>query len=220
MKTKYYLITVIIVMFAFFTFLITYFLGGCHNTKASHYEPIARPTTQVEYPKIELEAIPVVETPPAPSAEELRWAQIEEEYPVAAKVWNYLKLCGWNDYVCAGIMGNLMRETGGDTLNLKPTLYDSSRAYYGICQWSKKYCPEVQGKDLDYQLDYLKTTIEKEFLTFGKLYKNGFVYWHFTQLTNERDAALAFAKCYERCSSAGYTKRQNNATTAYKYFVG
>jgi Na+-driven multidrug efflux pump len=45
MKTKYYLITVIIVMFAFFTFLITYFLSGCHNTKASHYEPIARPTT-------------------------------------------------------------------------------------------------------------------------------------------------------------------------------
>ena len=168
MKTKHYLITVIIIMFALFTFLITYFLGGCHNTKASHYEPIVRPTTQVEYPKIELETVPVVETPPAPSAEELRWAQIEKEYPVAAKVWNYLKLCGWNDYVCAGVMGNLMRETGGDTLNLKPTLYDSSRAYYGICQWSKRYCHEVQGKDLDYQLDYLKTTIEKEFLTFGK----------------------------------------------------
>ena len=41
----------------------------------------------------------------------------------------------------------------------------------------------------------------------------------FLAMTNERDVALAFAKCYERCSSASYTVRQNNAEKAYDYFV-
>lgn len=147
---------------------------------------------------------------------------ISEEYPTAAYIWNTLKSWGWNDYVCAGIMGNLMRETGGDTLYIKPTLYDASGRYYGICQWSAKYCPKVQGTNLDTQLNYLKNTVEKEFNTFGKKYSSGFTYWHFTQMTDEREAAVAFAACYERCSTGGnrYLKRQNNATTAYKYFVG
>ena len=38
-------------------------------------------------------------------------------------------------------------------------------------------------------------------------------------MTNARDAAKAFAKCYERCSSATYNVRQNNAEKAYNYFV-
>ena len=32
-------------------------------------------------------------------------------------------------------------------------------------------------------------------------------------------AALAFAKCYERCNSAYYKVRQKNAKIAYDYFV-
>ena len=38
-------------------------------------------------------------------------------------------------------------------------------------------------------------------------------------MSNERDAAKAFAKCYERCGSSTYTIRMNNAEKAYNYFV-
>ena len=41
----------------------------------------------------------------------------------------------------------------------------------------------------------------------------------FLNMTSITDAALAFAKCYERCASGSYTVRQNNAITAYNYFV-
>ena len=139
-----------------------------------------------------------------------------KQYPYAAKIWYYLKSKGYNDYVCAGIMGNIMVEVGGGTLKLKPNAY--GKGYYGICQWGKHY-PKVWGKSLDYQCDFLEDTIRYEFKVFGKLYKKGFNYEKFTNLTDERAAALAFAKCYERCSSKGYAKRQNCAEIAYDYFT-
>ena len=36
----------------------------------------------------------------------------------AQQVWTYLKSYGYSDSVAAGIIGNMMRECGGDTLNL------------------------------------------------------------------------------------------------------
>lgn len=145
--------------------------------------------------------------------------QKKEKYPEARKVWNYLKKLGYNDYVAAGIMGNLMTETGGNTLNIKPNAYGSNKKYYGICQWSKKYYPKVQGKNLDYQLSFLKNTIKNEFNTYGYKYAKGFNYKSFLKLKDSKKAALAFAKVYERCGSGSYSKRQANAVTAYKYFV-
>lgn len=139
-----------------------------------------------------------------------------QQYPYAAKIWYYLKDQGYNDYVIAGILGNIMVEVGGGTLNLKPNAY--GKGYYGICQWGKHY-PRVWGTSLDYQLEFLESTIRSEFKTFGKLYQKGFNYDKFTALTNERQAALAFAKCYERCSAKGYVKRQNCAEIAYNYFT-
>lgn len=46
-------------------------------------------------------------------------AEAWEEYPVATECWFYLKDLGYNDYVCAGIIGNMMAEVGGGTLNLQ-----------------------------------------------------------------------------------------------------
>ena len=42
----------------------------------------------------------------------------KDKYPEAYKIWHYLKKLGYNDYVCAGIMGNIMAECGGQTLNI------------------------------------------------------------------------------------------------------
>ena len=148
------------------------------------------------------------------------WRVRAEEYPVATQIWLYMKELGWSDYVCAGIMGNMMAECGGHTLNIQWWLYDYSSCFYGICQWSLYYCPEVKDLNLEQQLDYLYNTIEKEFDYAGFCYYSGFTYEVFLEMTNCQDVALAFAKVYERCGSGSYSIRQRNAEIAYEYFVG
>ena len=165
----------------------------------------------------------IIEQEELAAIEAAKWETRKTEYPVATKVWLYMKEeLGWNDYVCAGVMGNLMAETGGQTLNLQPELWGhgNNRGYYGICQWSAKYYPDVSGQDLDYQLDFLKDTVEYEFNTYGKLYQSGMKYEGFTNMTGDcRATALAFAKAYERCNSKHYSIRQTNAEKAYEYFT-
>lgn len=138
-------------------------------------------------------------------------------YPVATQVWEYLKNCGYNDYVCAGILGNMMAECGGHTLNLKWNVIGGGY-YYGLCQWNKGYCGGVWGASISGQLQYLVNTMPREFNVYGRNYSGGFNYNSFCGMTNERSAAIAFAKCYERCGSGSYTARQNNATVALNYF--
>jgi hypothetical protein len=144
------------------------------------------------------------------------------QYPVATKIWNFLKNdLGYSDAVAAGVMGNLMAEVGGQTLNIQPGLYGhgTNKGYYGICQWSKKYYPAVQGQDLDFQLYFLQQTVEGQFKTYGRLYQSGFTYADFCALEDEQAAALAFAKVYERCGSGSYNVRQRNATKALEYYT-
>ena len=40
----------------------------------------------------------------------------------------------------------------------------------------------------------------------------------FGELQNEKEAALAFAKVYERCAKWTYSYREDNATVALNYF--
>ena len=152
---------------------------------------------------------------------EAMWSEKSGEYPVATQVWRYMKEeLGWNDYVCAGVMGNMMAEVGGQTLNLQPYLYGHSGAnYYGLCQWSSRYYPSIQGADVDAQLDFLASTIKKELDTYGYLFRSGLDYEAFCNLTDAEDAAMAFAKAYERCGSGSYGVRQTNALKAYNYFI-
>ena len=150
-------------------------------------------------------------------AEEALWEARAKEYPDATAIWLYLKNAGYNDYVCAGILGNIMAECGGNTLSLKVSAIGAD-SYYGICQWSKGYA-DVWYQDLTGQLDFLIATIESEFKTFGKLYKRGFTYDDFINLQDSEKVALAFAKVYERCNSKHYAVREDNSLIAYDYFV-
>ena len=144
----------------------------------------------------------------------------KSKYPVATEVWNYMKALGWSDAVCAGIMGNMMAEVGGHTLNLRYDAYDKNKAYYGLCQWSGKYYPQIQGTDLKTQCDFLRDTIKKQIDIYGKRYASGMNYKEFLKLEDPKEVALCFAIAYERCSSATYSVRQTNAVKAYDYFVG
>ena len=140
-----------------------------------------------------------------------------KEYPIATVIWFYLQDLGYNDYVCAGILGNIMAEVGGNTLNIQP--YSIGGIHYGICQWNKDYCPEVWGTDLITQLDYLKNSIEPELNTFGFVYKKNFNYKTFLQMKDASEVAYAFAKVYERCHHSHYEVRRTNALIAYNFFV-
>lgn len=146
------------------------------------------------------------------------WVARAEEYPVATYVWQFLDDAGYNDYVIAGIIGNMMVECGGHTLALEPYIY-SIDGYYGLCQWSRGYQDRVGDTDTEYQCQFLLDTIVYEIDTYGHLYKRGFDYSSFISLTNEKDAALAFARSYERCGFMSYGARRACATTAYNYFV-
>lgn len=148
--------------------------------------------------------------------DEKNWERKLEEYPIATQIWLYMKDLGWNDYVCAGIMGNIMAEVGGQTLELDYQLY--GRNHYGICQWSDYYS-EIWDTDLHTQCNFLRDTIEYEMNTFGYLHYKDFNLETFLNLSNEKEVALAFARCYERCNSKTHIIRQDNAVKAYEYFV-
>ena len=143
----------------------------------------------------------------------------ESEYPAASTVWHYLtETMGLNEYVAAGILGNMMAEVGGQTLDLQVDC--SGRGYYGICQWSRKYMVyDITGSNLDTQLGYLNETIEDEFAVFGDLYTSGFTYQDFCNMQNAQDAAKAFAVVYERCGSGSHGVRKSNAVKAYEYYT-
>ena len=151
--------------------------------------------------------------------EDLKWENKKQEYPIATTVWLYLKDLGYNDYVCAGILGNMMAECGGGTLNLYYDIVSYDHCFYGLCQWSKLH-NEVWNKDLNGQLDYLKDTIQYEIDTFGYAYKKDFKYNDFLELADERKAAFVFAVCYERCAKQHRAIRQDYAEIAYSYFAG
>jgi ATP-dependent Zn protease len=142
----------------------------------------------------------------------------EKEHYYATKVWGYLRQRGYNQAVTCAIIGNMMIETSGGTLDLKPNIYSPSGNYYGLCQWSLKYYSGVKDLSYEHQLDYLVGNMPWEFNTFGKNYKKGFTYDDFLKMEDPAEAALAFAKVYERCGPASYELRKQAAIEAYKYF--
>lgn len=142
----------------------------------------------------------------------------EKEYFYATNIFKYFTQRGFTKEVTSAILGNMMIETSGGSLSLKPTIYSKSGNYYGLCQWSLKYYPEAHGLSFEQQLDYLLRTMPKEFNTFGWLYKKGFDFEDFIKMTDVEEAAFAFAKVYERCGPASYNLRQQAARKAYNYF--
>ncbi len=142
------------------------------------------------------------------------------EYPVATTVWIYLQELGYNDYICAGILGNMMVECGGLTLDLDPYIYAGYYGnYYGLCMWYGPYCPGIYDLSVIEQLDYLANDIAYQIDTYGYFYYYGFNYNEFLKITNVYDAALAFCMSYERCYSDSYPHRTVCALEAYQYFV-
>lgn len=147
------------------------------------------------------------------------WLDKEDEYAAAAYIWKYMKNLGWSDAVCAGIMGNLMVEVGGQTLDIRYYLYDASGYYYGMCQWNAGAYGSVHGAGLEYQCDFLRDTIQHELDVYGYAYQSEMDFAGFLELSSASEVATAFAMCYERCDASTYGIRCSSAEVAYSYFV-
>lgn len=99
--------------------------------------------------------------------------RLKSEYDIAGQVYEYLNAQGMSDTVIAGILGNMMTECGGQTLDLQWDIYGFDGSYYyGLCQWSLYYNPSVDGADVMGQLDYLMSNIRTNMNYFGA-YSNG-----------------------------------------------
>lgn len=154
--------------------------------------------------------------------EAARWDKRAQEYPVATRVWKFMKEeFGWSDIVCAGIMGNFMAECGGCwTSDLDWQLNETSGL--GMVQWIGKrrtQIVKIYGKNpsIEEQLLFMK----------DELYGTNGVTKQVTdrqlnaimQAETPEECAFAFAKYYERCASQHRAPRKNYARHAYEYFV-
>jgi hypothetical protein len=150
-----------------------------------------------------------------------KWQNHQEEYPVATEVWLFLKNeMGYSDAVCAGIIGNMMAECGGQTLKLKWNAVNKKSGCYGLCQWHPKYYPELQNTGLSEQLEHMKTSLPKVLSRYLSIcYKKGFTYEDFLALEDPAEVAYAFCLAYERPGPGSYNQRMKNAEKAYEYFV-
>lgn len=150
--------------------------------------------------------------------QEEKWKVRMNEYPTATQIWLYMKNnLEWNDYVCAGVMGNMMAECGGQTLKLNPKARNKSSNCYGICQWHPKYFPDMQDASLEEQLKFLGISTKKTFNGWaGKAY--GYDYDEFISLEDSEIAAEIFCMVYERPGKYD-SQRSKNAIKAYEYFT-
>lgn len=145
--------------------------------------------------------------------------EYKNKYPAAEKIWSIMKSYGWSDQVCAGIMGNLMAEVGGQTLNLD--WKSNTGSEIGICQWMgsrkseliKKYGSRPSCEEqVQFMYDELKGSNGVTRQVSSSQYNS------IISSSTPEDAALKFAKYFERCSTSTYSIRKCNAKTAYNYF--
>lgn len=152
-----------------------------------------------------------------------KWEVRASEYPVATQVWLYMKEeFGWNDTVCAGIMGNMMAECGGCwTSDLDWDV--SSSSGYGMIQWlgsRKQQLFNIYGSSpsIEDQLNFIKdelygTNGVTKQVTDSQLDK-------IMNADSPEDCAYAFACYFERCGEGHRWVRRDYARRAYDYFVG
>lgn len=148
----------------------------------------------------------------------LKWQKRAEEYPNATYIWLYMKNnFGWNDVVCAGVMGNIMGEIGRDMKFEKW----NHKIPYGMFQWlggRRQDIHRIYGKEptIDEQLEFM----------YDELYGTDGVRRQVTAKQREKilngktpeEVAMAFCKYYERPGGSG-TCRKAYARRAYEYFT-
>ena len=168
---------------------------------------------------VELTPPPVV-TKPAAAPSKLPTGN----YPEAQLIWDTMISWGWAPETCAGIIGNMMAEIGGGTLNLSDW-NSNGGCGYGLIQWTGGRRSLIKSRygsypNIEQQLIFMRdelfgTNNTRQQVSSSVLNKvmnpNG----------NETPESIAFcfASSYERCASRYRAKRQGYARIAYDYFM-
>lgn len=138
--------------------------------------------------------------------------KMRSEHKIAAYVYERLSKAGYTDIAISGILGNMMNETGGNTLDLNPYVYEVEFGmHYGLCQWAITYFPEINGAGVETQLDYLINTIDKNMSLFGGSEEG------LNACTTPEEAGEYFSTYYERGGNT--EQRKKNARIAYKWIM-
>ena len=146
------------------------------------------------------------------------------EYPEAQLIWDTMISWGWTAETCAGIIGNMMAEIGGGTLNLS-NWNSNGGCGYGLIQWTGGRRSTLKSRygsypTIEQQLIFMRDELfginnTRQQVSSSVLNKimntNG----------NESPESIAFcfASNYERCASRYRAKRQGYARIAYEYFM-
>ena len=146
------------------------------------------------------------------------------EYPEAQLIWNTMISWGWTPETCAGIIGNMMAEIGGGTLDLSDW-NSNGGCGYGLIQWTNGRRSTIKSRygsypTIEQQLIFMRdelfgTNNTRQQVSSSVLNK--------IMNTNGNDTpesiAFCFASNYERCAKQYRAKRQGYARIAYKYFM-
>lgn len=150
--------------------------------------------------------------------------KIIEKYPEAKLIWDTMRSWGWSPETCAGIIGNMMAEVGGKTLDLSDW-NSNGGCGYGLIQWTDGRRAAIKNRygaypTIEEQLLFMKdellgtngTTRQVDQKTLDIiLNKDG--------SQTPESVAYAFACHYERCHQNYRWMRRDLAKTAYNYFM-
>jgi len=151
------------------------------------------------------------------------WGEKMSEYPEATQIWRIMKEeFGWNDIVCAGIMGNMMAEVAGGTLYALDNWSVNGSSGYGLIQWIGQRRADIKAiygdhPSLEQQLYFMKDEL---FGTNGVRKQVSDAQLNaIMNATSPEEAAYKFAVYFERCADWARNCRKGYARIAYDYFV-
>ena len=146
------------------------------------------------------------------------------EYPEAQLIWNTMISWGWTPETCAGIIGNMMAEIGGGTLNLS-NWNSNGGCGYGLIQWTSGRRSTIKSRygsypTIEQQLIFMRDEL---FGTNNTRQQVSSSVLNRIMNTNGSETpesiAFCFASNYERCASRYRARRQEYARIAYDYFM-
>lgn len=150
----------------------------------------------------------------------------EGEYPEARLIWNTIKSWGYSDNVAAGIIGNMMAEVGGGTLEgLKNWNCEgiSGKQSYGLIQWTSGRLSLIKSiyglkPNIEQQLQFVKDELTGQ--NGVRRQVNDVQYSKLLAASSPESAAKIFADYYERCNERYKPPRLKYARDVYSHFVG
>ena len=163
---------------------------------------------------------PPVETKPAAAPSKLPTGN----YPEAQLIWDTMISWGWTPETCAGIIGNMMAEIGGGTLDLSDW-NSNGGCGYGLIQWTGGRRSLLKSRygsypNIEQQLIFMRdelfgTNNTRQQVSSSVLNK----IMNTSGNETPESIAFCFASNYERCASQYRARRQGYARIAYDYFM-